>query len=72
MIESEMFFEMLYVIMTSRNTYKIKDFECFGEHCIINLSYRSHTAYAVCCTCVQKLWYNNLALAGVWKGGNNG
>ena len=27
---------LFYGIITSRNTIKIKDFVCFGEHCFVN------------------------------------
>ena len=47
-----------YGIITSRNTCKIKDFECFGEHCIINLGLRP-AALPRIAPGAMKLWYNS-------------
>ena len=44
-------------IITSRNTCKIKDFECFGEHCIINLGLRPAASPRIALG-AMKLWYN--------------
>ena len=44
--------------ITSRNTCKIKDFECFGEHCIINLGLRP-AALPRIAPGAMKLWYNS-------------